>query len=126
MNFKEWLKLGAKNAVIAGDYNGNKVTLTVGGTLPIISVDYKTSVEMNKYFVENYELITDEHRKSAASGVSRGLVGGALLEPVGMLAGAMSAKNKGIYQIAIQFKDGKKSLIEVDDKIYKALVKACF
>lgn len=81
---------------------------------------------MNKYFVENYELITDEHRKSAASGVSRGLVGGALLEPVGMLAGAMSAKNKGIYQIAIQFKDGKKSLIEVDDKIYKALVKACF
>lgn len=118
--------MGAKNAVIAGDYDGKRITLTAGGTLPIISVDNKTSIEMNKFFVEDYELITDEHRKSAASGVGRGLVGGALLGPVGMLAGAMSAKSKGIYQIAIQFKDGKKSLIEVDDKIYKALVKACF
>jgi len=118
--------MGAKNAVIAGDYSGNRVTLTVGGTLPIISVDYKTSIEMNKYFVEAYELITDEHRRSAASGVGRGIVGGALLGPVGMLAGAMSAKSKGIYQIAVQFKDGKKSLLEVDDKIYKALIKACF
>lgn len=43
-----------------------------------------------------------------------------------MIGGAISAKNKGIYQIAIQFKDGKKSLIEVDDKIYKTLIKSCF
>lgn len=118
--------MGAKNAVIAGDYDSKSITLTTGGTLPIILVDNKTSIEMNKFFVDNYELITDEHRRSAASGVGRGLVGGALLGPVGMLAGAMSAKSKGIYQIAIQFKDGKKSLIEVDDKIYKALIKACF
>lgn len=48
--------------------------------------------------IESYELITDEHRKSAKSGIARGLVGGALLGPVGMLAGGMSAKSKGIYQ----------------------------
>ena len=118
--------MGAKNSVLAGDYIDKKITLTAGGTLPIISVDYKTSIELNKFFVECYEVITDEQRRSAASGVGRGLVGGALLGPVGMLAGAMSAKNKGVYQIAIQFKDGKKSLIEVDDKIYKALINACF
>lgn len=76
--------------------------------------------------VESYELITDEHRKSAKSGIARGLVGGALLGPVGMLAGGMSAKSKGIYQIAIQFKDGRRSLLEVDDKIYKAIIQACF
>jgi hypothetical protein len=76
--------------------------------------------------VESYELITDEHRKSAKSGIARGLVGGALLGPVGMLAGGMSAKSKGIYQVAIQFKDGKRSLLEVDDKIYKAIIQACF
>lgn len=118
--------MGAQNKVIAGDYNGNKIILTAGGTLPVISVDYKTSIEINKFFVESYELITDEHRKSAASGVGRGLIGGALLGPVGMLAGGLSAKSKGIYQVAIQFKDGKKSLVEIDDKIYKALIKACF
>ena len=76
--------------------------------------------------IESYELITDEHRKSAKSGIARGLVGGALLGPVWMLAGGMSAKSKGIYQIAIQFKDGKRSLLEVDDKIYKAIIQACF
>lgn len=118
--------MGAKNAVIAGDYINKEILLTAGGTLPLISVDYITDIELNKFFVESYEIITDDQRRSAASGVGRGLVGGALLGPVGMLAGAMSAKNKGVYQIAIKFKDGKKSLIEVDDKIYKALIKACF
>lgn len=76
--------------------------------------------------VESYELITDEHRKSAKCRIARGLVGGALLGPVGILAGGMSAKSKGIYQVAIQFKDGKRSLLEVDDKIYKAIIQACF
>lgn len=118
--------MGAKNKVIAGDYIESRISLTAGGTLPIISVDNKTSIEMNNFFVESYEVITDEHRKSAASGIARGLVGGALLGPVGMLAGGLSAKSKGVYQVAIQFKDGNKSLIEIDDKIYKALIKACF
>ena len=76
--------------------------------------------------VDSYELITDEHRKSAASGIARGLVAGALVGPVGLLAGGLSAKTKGIYQVAIQFKDGKRSLVEVDDKVYKAIVRACF
>ena len=44
----------------------------------------------------------------------------------GDYAGAASAKNKGVYTIAIQFKDGKRSLVEVDDKIYKAIVQNCF
>jgi hypothetical protein len=43
-----------------------------------------------------------------------------------MLAGGMSAKNKGIYQVAVEFKDGKRSLLEVDDKTYNAIIKGCF
>lgn len=121
----------AKNKVIAGDYEGRKVTISFGTVqissfLGNISVDNKT--------VSAYELVTDEHRKSASSGAARGLVGGTVgtlvAGPVGLvaggLAGSLSAKNKGIYQIAIQFKDGKRSLLEVDDKIYHAIVKKCF
>jgi len=88
--------------------------------------DLQKSIHLNKTIVDSYELITDEHRKSAKSGVARGLVDGALLEPVGMLAGGISAKSKDIYQIVIQFKEGKRSLIEVNDKIYKAIIKECF
>ena len=115
----------AKNAVIAGDYTGKGLNATLG-IVTIYGASLKQSIKINKDTVESYELITDEHRKSAASGVARGLVGGVLLGPVGMLAGGLSAKNKGIYQIAIQFKDGKKSLVEVNDKIYKAIIKNCF
>lgn len=115
----------AKNKVIAGDYNGKKVD--GGGLSPaFIMVGMFKTINLDNKNVESYELITDEHRKSAKSGVARGLVGGALLGPVGALAGGLSAKSKGIYQIAIQFKDGKKSLLEVDDKIYKLIIKDCF
>lgn len=114
----------AKNMVIAGDYEKKVVATTVQGIY--IMTAFMKTLYLTKENVESYEVITDEHRKSAASGVARGLVGGVLLGPVGLLAGGLSAKNKGIYQVAIQFKDGKKSLIEIDDKIYKVLVKSCF
>lgn len=114
----------AQNKVIAGDYAGNAVSMILG--VPNIITGFGKGLALGKDTVDSYELITDEHRKSAASGVARGLVGGALLGPVGMLAGGLSAKNKGIYQVAIQFKDGKRSLVEVDDKIYKVLIKLCF
>lgn len=114
----------AKNKVIAGDYAGNQVICTIANAS--ISLGLIKSLELNNKNVKSYELITDEHRKSASSGVARGIVGGALLGPVGMLAGGLSAKNKGIYQVAIEFTDGKRSLLEVDDKIYKAIIKACF
>lgn len=114
----------AKNRVIAGDYEGKAVATTVQEVYLILGL--MKTYYINKDNVETYELITDEHKKSAASGVARGLVGGTLLGPVGLLVGGLTAKNKGIYQIAIQFKDGKKSLIEVDDKIYKMIIKSCF
>lgn len=115
----------AKNRVIAGDYAGK---LVVGGGMAQagISLGLIKQLYINKMTVENYELISDEHKKSASSGIARGLVGGALLGPVGMLAGGLSAKNKGIYHVAVQFKDGKRSLLEVDDKIYKAIIQSCF
>lgn len=117
--------MGAKNRVIAGDYSGKQV---LGGGIAQagISIGFVKQLYLNNTTVESYELITDEHHKSAVSSATRGIVGGALLGSVGLVAGAMSAKEKGIYQIAIQFKDGKCSLLEVDDKIYKAIVQACF
>lgn len=115
--------MSAKNKVIAGDYLGAKVNCVLGQISFLVS--FTKTVDIKKSVVESYDLITDEHRKSAASGVARGAVGAALLGPIGLLAG-LSAKNKGVYTVAIKFKDGKNSLIEVDDKIYKTLIKILF
>ena len=116
----------AKNKVIAGDYKGGDVSAMFGSARIFKRYPEKGDIEINKTNVINYEVITDEHRKSAKSGVARGLVGGALLGPVGMLAGGISGKSKGIYEIAIEFRDGKRSLIEVDDKCYKTIIKCLF
>ena len=114
----------SRNKVIAGDYLGRPI-LSALGTIQL-STSLTKSIMLDNTTVESYEVITDEHVKSAKSGVVRGIVGGALLGGVGMLAGTMSAKNKSIYQVAIQFKDGQKSLVELDDKLYKLLIQKCF
>ena len=117
--------MSAKNRVISGDYLGKQV-LGGGVSQAGISIGFMKQIYLNKSTVENYEVVTDEKQKSMISGVARGVVGGALLGGVGAIVGATSAKNKGIYTISVQFKDGKRSLIEVDDKIYKAIVQNCF
>jgi hypothetical protein len=112
-----------KNTVIAGDYK-DKFILNTFGSITINTM-FKTLVEINKNTVESYEVVDETSRKSATSAVGRGLVGSIVLGPVGLLAG-LSAKSKGTHIVAIQFSDGKKSLLELDDKVYTALVKKLF
>lgn len=114
----------AKNTVIEGDYKG-KCIIRVNGSV-FISTGFFKTLELSKSNVANYEILNEDKRKSATSGATRALVGGALLGGIGLLAGALSAKNKGEYLITIQFTDGKKSLLNVDDKIYKTLISKCF
>lgn len=116
----------ARNKVIAGDYNGYQVFLHYNCVYISSGLTDGDVIIANKTTIENYELLTSEHFKSAASGIARGLIGGTLLGPVGLLAGSISAKSKGIYQVVIQFKDGKRSLLEINDKIHKALIASCF
>jgi hypothetical protein len=112
----------AKNAVIAGEYAGALVKLSILGK-PLIQKFFGT-VPLNKNNVQAVELAGEEHYKSAANGIARGLVGNFLVGPVGLLAG-LTAKTKNIYHIAIQFKDGNKSLLEVDKNLYQAIMKRC-
>jgi hypothetical protein len=113
----------AKNKVIAGDYERKDISYGFG--VVMIVTGFGKSVEINKDTVETYEVVDETSRKSAVSAVGRGLVGSLVLGPVGLLAG-LSAKSKGTHVMAIQFKDGKKSLLEINDKVYKALMKKLF
>jgi hypothetical protein len=114
----------ATNKVVAGDYE-NMFVGQAGGKAFIILKLFK-QLELNKTNIESYEVIDSEQNKSLASGIVRGAVGAVLLGGVGLLAGGLSAKNKGSYTIAVKFKDGKNSLMEVDSKIHKAIIQAMF
>ena len=114
----------AKNKVIAGYKEGESVwsgnALAFNGSLMVGNM-----ASICKETVSTYEVITEEMMKSGTSAILRGSIGSTLLGPVGLLAG-LSAKNKGIYTIAIEWKSGGKSLLEIDDKLYKLLVKKMF
>lgn len=111
--------MGAKNKVVEGDYKGKVVICSVG-KVSIVTGLFK-SFAIDNTTVADYEIIDGEKKTSASSAIGRGALGGFLLGPVGLLAAA-SAKKKGVYLIAINFKDGSNSLLEVDEKIYKALI----
>lgn len=113
----------AQNKVLSGDYKGKNIMLIKNEVSLFTS--FTKSFPLNKSTVISYEVITEEHTKSAVSGVARGLVGSAILGPVGLLAG-LSAKNKGTHLLAVEFTDGKKSLIEINEKLYKELIKSMF
>lgn len=108
--------MGAKNKVINGDYekcdvHGNGIKI---GFMKTITFDAKN--------VRGYEIIDEELRTNASSAIIRGFAGGFVLGPVGLLA-ALSAKKKGEFLILIEFNDGKKSLIEIDAKLFKSVIK---
>lgn len=113
--------MGAKNKVINGDFKGENIfkelfakNLNIGNKKGI----FKTNIK-------EYEVIDQSSTKSASSAVIRSAVGIALLGGVGLLAG-ISAKNKGVYLIAIEFITGERSLIEIDEKLYKVFVASMF
>ncbi len=119
--------MAAKNTVIAGDYEKKQIALesTFSGKKAYIQAGLLKKVYLDRNTVESYEVVDENSRKSAASAVGRAAVGGFLLGPIG-LAAALSAKSKGTHVIAVQFKDGHRSLLQVDDKIYKAIMTKVF
>ena len=87
----------AKNKVIAGDYEGKDVVALLGEIS--IPVGPAGSLVLSLDNVESYEMHTDE------------------------ADGAISAGNKCVKHITIQFRDGKKSLLEVDRDLCNVLIK---
>lgn len=112
----------AKNSVVNGDYKGKFVGCDNAASKAYIIMGFRKAYDLTKENVVSYELLNSEQGKV------HGAVGTAVSGALFGIAGAMaaSAKTAGIYQVAINFKDGKRSLIECDEKIYKALVAGMF
>ena len=107
--------MGQINTVLEGKYKNNKITC---GTQLRVDLD-----PFNKRYISSYTVI-DETNKDQYS-FWKGALGVALLGGVGAIAG-IHGKNKKEYLIAIEWKDGEKSLILIDDEYYKVFVKSMF
>lgn len=112
-----------KNRVLAGDYEKKLIGCAGGKVFIVLSMMKR--IHLDNSTIEHYEIVDEEKHKSVISAVGRGLVGSLIIGLPGLLAG-LSAKSKGQTIIAIQFKDGKKSLINLDLNYLKVFMKKVF
>lgn len=103
------------NSVLEGKYKNKRITC---GTQLRVELD-----PLNKRYISSYTVI-DESNKDQYS-FWKGALGVALFGGIGAVAG-ISGKNKKEYLIAIEWKDGDKSLILINDEYYKVFVKSMF
>lgn len=92
------------NRVIAGDYKGKGVLCPLLGK-PRITLPMLRTLEINKGTVESYEVQNE---------ISQ------------MWKNANRVFTKDRYRIAINFKDGKRSLLEVDERLFRIITKELF
>ena len=114
--------MSAKNTVVAGDYKGKSIKASLGR----IYIDTLLGKDISKKTVESYEVVGQDAQKSMGSGIVKGIIGGALLGGIGAIAGASSGKSKVTYTVSIVFKDGKRALCELDEDMYKRVIKALY
>lgn len=113
----------ARNMVVAGDYQGCYVGC-INDQLFIKAPE--GVVYLTIFDIETHQLVTEEKGRSITSGIVRGLIGGLLFQTPGLIGGVLLAKNDKVYQVSVEFKNGKRSLIEMDSRRYNALVRICY
>lgn len=106
------------NQVVAGDYKGYGIN-TNFNKLSIVH-GFKTNVKIDSKTVESFEVIDQTEKRSAGKTIA----GGVLFRGVGAILGASSKKRT--HTCKILFKDGKKSLVELDDSAFKILQRELF
>lgn len=72
------------------------------------------------------EVATEDAVKRLGGAAGWGLVGAALLGPVGLLAGLLAGGNAKTVTFVAEFKDGRKMLATVDHKGFRQLRAAVF
>jgi hypothetical protein len=107
------------NYVMEGKYKNLKIDF--GNSIWIKDNPY--SRIMNKLSISTYTVI-DETNKDQYS-FWKGALGVALFGGFGAIAGVGGKKSKE-YLVAVEWKDGEKSLLSLDEDAYKVFVKSMF
>ena len=109
-----------KSYVIEGQYKNNKIDY--GNTRIWIKCE-PYSQTMNILSISSYTVI-DESNKDQYS-FWKGALGVALFGGFGAIAG-VGGKKSNEYLVAVEWKDGEKSLLSLDEDAYKVFVKSMF
>ena len=113
-----------KYKVVAGDYE-NWDVVSHGSSVYFMRGLKK--VKLDRTTVVKSEVVDDTTKHSFWQSLLAGTVGNAVLGTVGAITGVASTwRGKTSVLISIEFADGKRSLIEADEKAQPMLMKALF
>lgn len=107
-----------KNCVLKGEFEGKKIEC---GTKYLWMWDAKK--DFRKYFISSYTVIDQTERSEYD--FWKGMMGMAMFGDGGSVFGIDGKKTKE-YLISIEWKDGEKSLILIDEEYYKTFVASMF
>lgn len=122
----------ASNKVIEGEFkvkhlyckkNRAYIIIKLPPSAPLFGT--QKSVFLDSNTVASYRRVDSSSDVSLASAMVRGAVGEAVAGDIGGIAGAMTAGSSSSNIVLITFKDGKKSLINIDDRVYDSLKRGC-
>lgn len=118
----------AGNKVLDGEFKGMYISNLWGRvSICLDSGLFKkpNRIELDYNTVARYQLIDQSSDVSMTSALARSAVGQAVAGDAGGIAGAMTAKVHGVNIVLITYRDGRKSLIEIDDLRYELLKQNC-
>lgn len=122
--------IGASMATIqihAGDFGKGKATLMMGViTFAWQAGDGWVGSSLLLKDIESVDIATEESVKRIGGAVGWGVVGGALLGPVGLLAGLLAGGRSKDITFVAKTKEGKKFLGTTDSASFKKIAAAAF
>lgn len=107
------------NRVIDGDYLDAKVVRRSGKL--ILQDARNDDLVLDITTVAQYKRFATRQEYKGYNLNGKSLIGGMILGPVGALFG-LEREAVHIHQVALQFQDGKKSLLELNDDTYSELL----
>ena len=121
--------------VLAGDFktssaNGARADFHFGRfSFPDPEVDFAwlpKHVHYTMSDVDDLDEVSEENKVQVLGAAGWGTVGALALGPVGLLAGLVLGGRGKKVVFAVKFNDGKRALVEVNQKVWKKIVVARF
>ena len=111
--------MGSMNTVIDGDYLDSKIRKRSGTV--VLKDNWGSQLELDHTSVDAYQRVDTREENKGYKLNNKSFFGGMFLGPLGLLLG-MEKESVRIHKVAVKFKDGKKSLLELDDELYTKLL----
>lgn len=112
-----------KFKVLSGDLPKNATCESAfGSTVISWGRGWSKTIAIKPKVFKTVDVLDEEKKKSFLGSSAGAAVGGFLLGPVGLVAGALAAGNKKLLVVHCQLANGRSFIAEVDSAGYKALL----